>query len=607
MLARLRNLVTPKDTAPNSASSWDQLWSQEGQESWRKPVMSPVYDRIEALLPPGAKVVDIGGGLGFLATRLQKKHEVEVWDISPFAVKEVCRRGIKGRVVDLEKGCPNIPFGTWVVATEVIEHLTAAARERLFSRIQNAGGNAILSVPNDRLGPDEEPQHTIRWTAIEFRKYITDRLGYTRVEVLGNLAEPHRDPAFLMAVTGRPAPEASVALTLPVRDEGKDLGRVLASFRGFVDEIVVGIDPRTKDNTEAVAKRYADKVFFLQDPEGPLANAVYEGPRSQKMAAANEPRMPDGGVHFAWLRNQCLDECTSEWIFMTEGHETLAEGGDKLLRLNQLPEAAKIVMVWRSDARNQRWGFPWLHRNDSKILYERATHNSLDFPPGYLTVKLPGVRTLHERDHSRSVERAAQRKVQNRIALMDDWLTRGSEYSKYYLASEWREFSEAKAINHFQDLLAMKSHNGPMRYQARLILAKLLAREEKWDDARQVLLQCHVDDWSRTEHWIWLGDIAAKDERWEEALSFYLYGASKIGDPPFTGWWIDMGFYTYLPAQRLASAYATLGDVESSLRWALVVRDQIPTGAPQAFRDEIESNIEQLTSIRKEPNHGSAS
>lgn len=650
----------------NSAEVWDSLWASEGKTSWRGSAMHAVYDRIEQLLPKQARVLDVGGGVGIFADKLsQTGRDVEVWDISPEAIRQANASGISGRVVDLEKDCPPIPQGTWVVATEVVEHLSEKARRRLLTRISEAGGKAFLSVPNDRLGPEEEPQHTIKFTALSFRTYLGD--FRPRIEVMGPKAHPHGDPAFLLAVCGAPKKGARLSLTLPVRDEGKDLGRVLATFRGAADEIVVGIDPRTKDNTREVAARYADKIIELFDPEGPIPGKSYDGPRCKAMAERKEPRVPDGGVHFAWVRNQCLDACSGDWVFMTEGHESLAEGTDVLLNLDQMPPAAKIAMVWRSDGHNQRWGFPWVHRNDSKILYERGTHNSLAFPDSYMVVKLPQVRTLHERDHHRSVERAAQRKVQNRIHLMDDWMRRGSEFSKYYLASEWREFDSERAESHFKELLAMKSRNGPMRYQARLILAKLLAfkarsceyrskgleellegrievscksdvklaafkvlvenklavlvqerkdsvifgltsgvdarsmatklakeASEHLADARHTLLGCLEDDWSRTEHWVWLGDMAAEKGLWEEAIQFYGYGASRLGNPPFTSWWIDMAFYSYIPAQRLAMAYAELGDRESSLRWALVVRDQLPPEAPEELRSEADENIKLL-------------
>ena len=597
-------------TNHNSAKAWDKLWRAEGKTSWRGSAMKAVYDRIDLLLPKKARVLDIGGGVGILAERLiESGRVVEVWDISPEAVKQAKASGIPARVVDLEGACPEIPKDTWVVATEVVEHLSEKARRRLLQQIERAGGKGFLSVPNDRLGPEEEPQHTVKFNAVSFRKYLGD--FRPRVEVLGPKADPHGDPAFLLAVLNPPAKTATLSLTLPVRDEGKDLGHVLATFRGAADEIVVGIDPRTKDNTREVAERYADRIIDLVDPEGPVPGNTYEGPRCRAMAEAKEARVRDGGVHFAWVRNQCLDACKSDWIFMTEGHELLVEGFDTLRHLHLLPEATKIVMVWRSDV-NQRWAFPWLHRNLSTILYERSTHNSLSFPDSYMVVKLPEIRTLHDRVHAKSVARKEQRKIQNRVTLQDDWMTRGSEFSKYYLASEWREFDSENGTNnaekHFRELLALPSKNGSMRYQARLILAKLLGeRRLKEEDTvvkgellkeiREILFQCSSEDWSRTEHWLWLGDLATEAGQHEEAVQFYTYGAARIGNPPFSIWWMDNCFYTYLPCQRLAMAYGNLGNAAKSLYWAREALVNIPPKGHDALIEEAQKNIEILEGL----------
>lgn len=579
--------------------------------------MADVYRRLDQLIPPCVKVLDIGGGVGILANLLrQKGREVEVWDISPAAVKMCRKQGIPAQVVDLLGEVPVIEKGTYVVATEVLEHLPKDAREHILRLAHATGSPFYISVPNDRLGPEEEPQHTVQFNVRSLKKEILPAAGsqHVRIEVLGPRALPHKDPAFLLAVVGAKKNKASLSLTLPVRDEGEDLGRVLASFRGSVDEIVIGVDPRTKDNTWEVAERYADHIFYLQDPEGPVEGKEYLGARVRKMAQDPEvKRVPQGGCHFSWVRNQCLDKCTGDWIFMTEGHELLVEGHDTLRHLDKLPDAAKIVMVWRSD-QYQRWAFPWLHRNLDTILYERATHNSLNFPEGYLVVKLPEVRTLHDRVHAKSVARKEQRKLQNRVTLQDDWMTRGSEFSKYYLASEWREFDAENqthnAERHFKELLALPSKNGSMRYQARLILAKLLGerrsnekdeqvKESLYKDIRDILLQAPHEDWSRTEHWVWLGDLAAEKKNWEEAVQFYRYGASRLGNCPFSIWWMDNSFYSYLPCQRLAMAYGELGDFDQTLFWAKEALKHTPEGeAYEELRKEAEENVRLLEKMK---------
>lgn len=576
----------------NANSLWDELWASEGRESWRGSALHEVYKRIADIIPSGASVIDVGGGAGLLATELIKRGcNVTVWDHSKVALKLARAAGAKTRCVDLEGKIPEIPANTWVVATEVLEHLTEPARQRL---LQACGKNKVcFSVPNNRLGPEEESQHTIQWTALEFRTYLREVLADSsvRVEVMGPAAEPHQEPAFLVGIRdGRPK-VATLTVTLPVRDEAADLGRTLASFMGAADHIIVGVDPRTKDRTRDIVACYGES-FELVDPEGPVPGKVYESPRMKAMSG--EAQVPPGGVHFSWIRNQCLDKVQTDWVFMTEGHEPLVEGTDALLNLHTIGANINVVMVWRSD-KLSRWGFPWLHRNLPEIAYERSTHNSLRYPDNWLVGQCRQIRTLHERDHSRSVARKDQRKIQNRITLMEDWLHRGSEYSKYYLASEMRDISPDRAEQHFKELLQLPSSHGPMRYQARLILAKLLmTRAAPHQEIKDVLLGCSSDDWSRTEHWVWLGDLARGQDRLEEAIQWYRLGAARIGNPPFTPWWIEMAYYSYLPAQRLAEALAEAGELKEAAEWGRRVIQQLPADAPSQMVDEAVSNVQAI-------------
>lgn len=582
----------------NSAENWDTLWEREGQESWRGKVLDSVYARICELIPSGSKVLDIGGGVGIFAKRLRDERECEVtiWDISPKAVEMARQEGFSAEVVDVEAALElQAPPGVnVVVSTECLEHLSQEARDRILALTSKAGFG-YFTVPNDRLGPEVEPQHTIQFTAMSFKRQLLNHFNNVRVEVVGPGVKEHV-PGFLLGVCGVPK-NFKLSFTMPVRNEARDIERTLASFRAAADEIVIGIDPRSNDNTREIALKYADLVFDLVDPTG-------------ESAPEDLGKAPPGkGVHFAWIRNQCMDKCTGDWIFMSEGHESLLKGTDVLLHLDKLmPEGAKIGYVWRT-GQGQRWAFPWLtNGHDKRLRYKRATHNDLQRPDDAMEVKMPNVETWHFRDHAASEARKAQRKVQNRVSLTDDWYNRKSEHSLWHLASEWREFDKDKAISLFEEYLRSDSKVGDARYQSRLIIAKehaLLALEarEKGDakecesrfkKAREVLLPATGDNWWRTEHWIALGDIAAEQELWEEALQFYKYSATQLNNPPFVLWWIDDCAYTYLPCQRLTTTYAALGMYAESLEWAKKVVELLPPDAPEELRAEASDNVRLL-------------
>lgn len=559
----------------NSPQAWNKTWSTADQRDWRAVALSDVYDRIVQLCPPDSIVVDFGGGIGTLAARLQDERDcvATVVEHNRTALDACKAAGVAGWEADLEDG-GELPHGSVIVATEVLEHLTDTTRRRLLEHAKQ-GGVAFFSVPHDRLGPDECQEHTIKWTAKEFLDLMREYFDHCRVEVMGE---------FMLAVCGVPAvKQYRLSVCFPARDEAEDIAKTLASFRGVADQLVVGVDHRTTDDTFAICEKFCDKVFWITDPRAEHCNECPE-------------EVPEKGVHFGHIRNECIDKCDGDWIFMCEAHEYLGEGQDVLLNLDKLiPEAARIAYVYR-EGNGQQWAFPWLFESAPDLRFKRATHNVLDYPAGTYIVKLPQVRTIHERVHHKELTRKEQRKIQNRVTLYRDWLQYRNENSLHYLGAEWREHDPDKAIQFMQQYLREPSKNGAMRYHTRLLLAKqLMIRNAPGDmkEAREVLLGAPADDWARTEHWVWLGDVAFEAEDYEEALAFYSYATTTIGRPPFTIWWIDLAHYAWIPAQRMAMTFGALGNGPDALHWAEVVLALLPEDRKDA-RAEAEANIETL-------------
>lgn len=574
--------------AANAPENWALIWQHEGRDTWRGKVLSSVYQRLATLVPREANVLDLGGGVGVLASYLQEERKavVTVAEHNEPALLHASNAGHPTLWFDLERDkLPTEAYDVYV-STEVIEHLQPYSRHDLLRSLAETGKPVYLSVPNDRLGPDEEPQHTAKWTARSFREFLEGYFGHVRVEVHGPLALDTKTgtarPAFLLARCNSEISLEEVTMTMPVRDEEEDVERVLASFSGFVDKIVIGIDPRSKDCTREICEKYADIVFTLDAPQG-----------------TGEDKVAEAGVHFSHIRNQCIDMCSTPWIFMTEGHEHLLEGHDALRHLNQVSnENARVALVLRtsgSPLKRSQWVFPWLFRKDPKIRFSRATHNTLEYPESYFTALLSQVRTLHARSHEKDLARQKQRKVQNRSSLMEDWLANENITSLFYLAAEWREYDTSRSIDRLQQFIAVPRGSGIMKYHARMTLAKLLCAEKRYAEAKEALFGAAACDYTRTEHWIQLGDIFYEvDEDPARALMFYLYGSVRIGDPPVTLWWIELAFYTWLPAQRLAMCYGALGKHAEALAWARNVRSQYPEGTPPEIVKEADDNVQLL-------------
>ena len=93
------------------------------------------------------------------------------------------------------------------------------------------------------------------------------------------------------------AERPTVALCMIVKDEAATLERAIRSALPVVDEIVIGIDDRTTDESERIAREFADTVFRFTWTDD-----------------------------FSAARNRALEHCTAGWVLQLDGHEVLAPG-----------------------------------------------------------------------------------------------------------------------------------------------------------------------------------------------------------------------------------------------------------------------------------------
>jgi tetratricopeptide (TPR) repeat protein len=488
-----------------------------------------------------------------------------------------------------------------VIATEMLEHLDDETLGVLLAAISiDRKTRAIFAVPNNCMGPDEEPQHQQKWTAIAFKRLLERYFARVRIECIDEGAPR------LMAFCNEPARPYKLAFTMPVKNEAADIERVLKSFRGACDVMVIGVDSLSSDATAEIATRYADEVFTFTWEKS-----------------------------FAKARNACINACKrrlngpKDWIFMSEGHEHLEAGIDELLNLHQLPDSIHVVEVRRED-RDHAWMFPWLFRARDDIFFENDVHNALAWDDRKSQeAQLPAVRTWHARSHENSIERATQRKSMNRQALVKRLAEDPSDSrSCYYLANEWRREDVTRSISYYERYLALPGKNRPERYQARLALSQCLIervqqyeaqiakatnekavaawRQQQQDDlqrAYDTLIVAAADDWTRNEHWIYLGDLCHRQgNRLDQAMRFYELAAVSIGREPLTYMWIEKANYTWVPAQKLVAVYAEAGMLKDALHWCGRLAELLPEWAPPEARDEVHAHqqaiIEKMREVR---------
>lgn len=593
------NLGHASHDDPNSQKNWDAIWAAEGEDTWRTyPVM---YGRIVQLVPTKSRVLDLGCGVGKLLDRLKEERDCTTFgvDISPVACAMALMRGHSTAAFTLtEASAGTIPFQTYdcTVAVEFLEHLETPVIEALLNAMK--GSQAIFAVPNNCLGPDVEPQHKQQWTALEFKRLLQRFFPTVRVECVDDGAPR------LIGVCGFPAKPYKLAFTMPVKNEGDDIERVLKSFRGACDVMVIGVDDQSTDATEAIAKQYADVVIPF----------TWEN-------------------NFSKARNVCIDECRKhldgpgDWIFMSEGHEHLEAGIDELLNLDQVPRSVHVVEVRRED-RDHAWMFPWLFRNRDEIRFENPVHNVLVWNEEKAqSAQIPAIRTWHTRSHANASARVEQRRKMNRQELIKRLAENpGDDRSCYYLANEWRRDDPNRAIELYKRYLAMPGKNLPERYQARLSLTECLikqvqeaadklktgvdaatekqlrkAQQEGLTEVYNTLIVASADDWSRNEHWLYLGDLCFQQpDRLEQALRFYELAATSIGRAPLTFMWVEKSNYSWTPAMKLVTTYAAAGMLEEALHWCDRVKELLPEWAVKEAHDEVEAHRQAIITAKLE-------
>lgn len=146
----------------NSDRYWDQVYSHEGADSWRK--YPQMFQYITDLVPEGAKVAELGCGVGILGSKLTAEKRV-VWkgyDISQQGVDMCAARFLDADVLDLrDLTVEDLSGAEVVVMSETLEHLERSAALHVLRVLKDSDATeAIITTPNNCMGPDEVPEHT---------------------------------------------------------------------------------------------------------------------------------------------------------------------------------------------------------------------------------------------------------------------------------------------------------------------------------------------------------------------------------------------------------------------------------------------------------------
>lgn len=193
-------LLTTGKTNINTADYWDARYKDPTTASRLVFKCPNKFGRIVDSVEHGARVLDVGCGIGILLDLLRERKNCECTgvDISPYAIEVLRAKGHRGAASKL----PVIPYGDssfdCVIATELIEHLSQPRKTIAeMVRVSFPGGKIIISTPNNALPPIDEEEHLHSFNAASLTLLLEPYLTDIQIETI---REPGLESEFLLAI-----------------------------------------------------------------------------------------------------------------------------------------------------------------------------------------------------------------------------------------------------------------------------------------------------------------------------------------------------------------------------------------------------------------------
>ena len=188
----------------NNSNNAIEYWNGFLSENWDNPKFNwpTKNDSFPNYFIKDEKILDIGFGTATLLRAFLAKGFTNLWgyEQSDFALRQIEKLNIKA-----VKGClPKLDLNDnsfdGVIASEVLEHIL---RRKLFlkeiRRVMKPNGLAIITVPNNTMGPEEIPEHTYKYNIDSLKRLLA---RYFVVKELYSIKDSnHQDETIVAIVT----------------------------------------------------------------------------------------------------------------------------------------------------------------------------------------------------------------------------------------------------------------------------------------------------------------------------------------------------------------------------------------------------------------------
>lgn len=361
-------------------------------------------------------------------------------------------------------------------------------------------------------------------------------LGRTPARVLraGDAAdgEAIRDALGELAGKGRRRPTLSLCMT--VANEGATLAQAIDSVAASVDEIVIGVDARSTDDTFAIAEQRATRCFTFE-----------------------EGRPPD----FPRMRNRAMALVETDWALVLDGHEWI-EHADRIAgALETDAWSIEIQTLYEPDEQRVpglAFPFPRIHRRHVRFAGAPA-HEEVDTPIARRVLR-PDIQVWHERKPGiAAAARQAEKSGDELATLRSAWRDHGDRRALFYLANGLRESGHYEEAALAYDTYLERPNFAEEGWQARLYLARCHAGRRDWPSALRHYEAAIAEAPERAEGPVGLGHaLLAAGDAARAAAWFRM--ATALPQPTHCRLFVEVPVYRWGAWHGLSLALGALGD-----------------------------------------------
>jgi glycosyltransferase involved in cell wall biosynthesis len=352
-------------------------------------------------------------------------------------------------------------------------------------------------------------------------------------------------------------------------------------MKDFVGEYIIGIDESTDDNTGEEVFRFLSQSVkmpkYEKGKEYSLRNSS-----GDKIFHIYPFKWQDD---FSKARNEGMDKATGKYILIMDGHEYFPQEWFSLTKQQTVyPQRAMPLVIEDLVSRDDDEGFlelyqqpfrgmipanyflqPRIYRNDTKIRYNRAAHNTITNTNPEKSAHYMDVILVHDAPEDNRVTRKKQRKKMN-VEEIEKAIKKNPKDTRsyFYLGNTYQEQKNfKKAIQSFDKYLKYRADDTSEKYQVYIHKALCYQQMENWRKVRDCLYLAKAIDPLRRDAYRLTGDMYIIQKDYEKAIFEYTTMLNLKPQP--SRMFQDGASNSYDGHQKLAKCYIEVGRIPEAV------------------------------------------